>query len=82
MDTSYLECESGKQRVGSPSSTDEIIATADGLKNLKWLDSLTIEIGLNHQTCDLYQDNLCAPKVIQRLKKTKQLNNICQAKLF
>jgi len=32
MDTSYLGCKSGKQRVGSPSSTDEIIAidTNDG----------------------------------------------------
>jgi hypothetical protein len=74
MGTSYLGCKSGKQRVGSPSSTDaEIIATADGFKNIKWLDSLTIEIGLNLQTCDLYQDNLSASKVIKRLTKTKQL---------
>ena len=61
-----------KQRVGSPSSTDaEIIATADGLKSLKWPDSLTIEIFLNLQTCELYQDNLSASKVIQRLTKTE-----------
>ena len=51
MGTSYLGCKSDKQRMGSPSSTDaEIIATGDGLENLKWLDSLTIEIGLNLQT--------------------------------
>ena len=77
MGTSYLGCKSSKQRVGSPSSTDaEIIATADGLKNLKWLDSLTIEIGLNLQTCYLYQDNLSASKVIQRPTKTKQLKHL------
>ena len=77
MGTSYLGCKSSKQRVGSPSSTDaEIIATADGLKNLKWLDSLTIEIGLNLQTCYLYQDNLSAFKVIQRQTKTKQLKHL------
>ena len=36
MGTCYLGCKSGKQRVGSLSSTDaELIATADGLKNLK-----------------------------------------------
>ena len=63
--------------MGSPSSNGaEIIATADGLKNLKWLDSLTIEIGLNLQTCDLYQDNLSASNVIQRLTKTKQLKHL------
>jgi hypothetical protein len=77
MGTSYLGCKSGKQRVGSPSSTDaEIIATADGLKNLKWLDNLTIEIGLNLQTCYLYQDNLSASKIIQRQTKTKQLKHL------
>ena len=53
-----------------------IIATADGLKNIKWLESLTIEIGLNLQTCDLYQDNLIASKVIKRLTKTKWLKHL------
>ena len=45
MGKSYLSCKSGKQRVGSPSSTDaEIIAISDALKNLKWMDNLLIEI--------------------------------------
>jgi len=42
-----LGSKSSKQRVGSPSSTDaETIPTVDDLNNLKWLDSLTLEIGL------------------------------------
>jgi len=77
MGTSYLECKSVKQRVRSPSLTDaEIIATADGLKNLKRLNSLAIEIGLNLQTRHLHQDNLSASKVIKRLRKTKQRKHL------
>ena len=45
-------------------------------QNLKWLDSLIIEIGLNLQNCDLYQDNLSASKVIKQLTKTKQLKHL------
>ena len=76
MGTSYLGFKSVKQRVGSPSSTDaEIIAAVDGLKNLKWLDSHTFKIGLNLQTCDLYQDNRSASKFIKRPTKTKQLKH-------
>ena len=59
-----------KWQTKSASTDAEVIATADGLKNLKWLDSLTIEIGLNLQTCDLYQDNLSASKVIKRLNSS------------
>ena len=63
--------------VGSPSSTDaEIFPTVDGLKNLKWLDSLTIDIGLNLQTSDINQANFSASKVIERLRETKQLKNL------
>jgi len=47
-----------------------------GLKNLKWLDSLTIAIGLNLRTCDPYQDNLSASKIINRITKTKQLKHL------
>ena len=32
-------------------------------------------MGLNLKTCDLYQDNLNASKVIKRLTKTKQTSN-------
>ena len=47
MGHSFLGSKSSKQRIDSPSSTNaEIIASVDGLKNLKWLDSLTLEIGL------------------------------------
>jgi hypothetical protein len=74
---SYIGCKSGKQRVGSPSSTDaEIIATSDGLKNLKWFDNLTTEIGLQLSISYLYQDNLSASKVIKKLTKTKQLKHL------
>jgi hypothetical protein len=74
---SYLGCKSSKQRVGSPSSTDaELIATADGLKNLKWFDNLTTEIDLPLSICYLYQDNLSASKVIKKLTKTKQLKHL------
>jgi hypothetical protein len=63
---SYLGCKSSKQRVGSLSSTDaEIIATANSLKNLKWFDNLTTEIGLQFSISYLYQDNLSAPRVIK-----------------
>ena len=37
------------------------------------LPSINIEIGLNLQMCNLYQDNLRASKVIQWLTKTKLL---------
>jgi hypothetical protein len=74
---SYLGCKSSKQRVGSPSSTDaEIIATCDGLKNLRWIDNLTTEIGLQLSICYLYQDNLSASKVIMKQTKTKQLKHL------
>jgi len=77
MGQSYLGCKSGKQRVGSPSSTDaEIIATSDALKNLKWLDNLLIEINLPTTISHLYQDNLSASKVIMKQTKTKQLKHL------
>jgi len=40
----------------------------DGLKILKQMDSLTIEIGLNLKYCDLYHANLSA---VKRLTKTE-----------
>jgi hypothetical protein len=74
---SFLGSKSSKQRVGSSSSTDaEIIATVDGLKNVKWLDNLTIEIGLPVSTCHLYQDNLSASKIISKTTKTKQVKHL------
>jgi hypothetical protein len=77
MGKSYLGCKSGKQRVGSPSSTDaEIIATSDALKNLKWMDNLLIEIELPTSISYLYQDNLSASKVIMKQTKTKQLKHL------
>ena len=85
LGNSYLGSKSSKQRIGSPSSTDaEIISTADGLKNLKWLDTLTLEIGLPLSICHLYQDNLSASKIISKTTKTKQVKhllskiNLCQ----
>ena len=61
MGQSYLGCNSGKLRVGSPYSTDaEIIATSDALKNLKGIDGLLIEIGLPNTISYLYQDNFSA----------------------
>ena len=69
--------KSSKQRVGSPSSTDaEIIATVDGLKNLKWIDNLTCEIGLPLTICHLYQDNLSASKIIMKSIKTQQVKHL------
>jgi len=63
--------------IGSPSSTDaEIISTVDGLKNLKWLDALTLEIGLPLLICHLYQDNLSASKIISKTTKTKQVKHL------
>jgi len=50
-----------------------MIATVDGLKNLKWLDTLTLEIGLPLSICYLYQDNLSAYKIITKTTKTKQV---------
>ena len=77
MGESYLGSKSSKQRVGSPSSTDaKIISTVDGLKNLKWLDALTLEIGLSLSTCHLYQDNLSASKIISKTTKTKQVKHL------
>ena len=77
MGHSFLGSKSSKQRIGSPSSTDaEIIATVDGLKNLKWLDSLTLEIGLPLSICYLYQDNLSASKIITKSTKTKQVKHL------
>ena len=77
MENSFLGSKSSKQRIGSPSSTDaEIIATVDGLKNLKWLDSLTLEIGLPLSICYLYQDNLSASKIITKSTKTKQVKHL------
>ena len=77
MGNSFLGSKSSKQRMGSPSSTDaEIIATVDGLKNLKWLDSLTLEIGLPLSICYLYQDNLSASKIITKSTKTKQVKHL------
>jgi len=74
---SFLGSKSSKQRVGSPSSTDaEIISTVDGLKNLKWLDNLTVEIGLSLSICHLYQDNLSASKIIMKTTKTKQVKHL------
>jgi len=74
---SFLGSKSSKQRVGSPSSTDaEIIATVDGLKNLKWIDNLTCEIGLPLTICHLYQDNLSASKIIMKSTKTKQVKHL------
>ena len=76
MEQSYLGCKSGKQRVGSPSSTDaEIIATSNALKNLKWMDNLLIEIELPTSISYLYQDNMSASKVIMKQSKTKQLKH-------
>ena len=69
--------KSSKQRVGSPSSTDaEIISTVDGLKNLKWLDNLILEIGLPLSICHLYQDNLSASKILSKSAKTKQVKHL------
>ena len=77
MGESFLGSKSSKQRVGSPSSTDaEIISTVDGLKNLKWLDNLTVEIGLSLSICHLYQDNLSASKIIMKTTKTKQVKHL------
>ena len=77
MGESFLGSKSSKQRIGSPSSTDaEIIATVDGLKNLKWLDTLTLEIGLPLSICYLYQDNLSASKIITKSTKTKQVKHL------
>ena len=77
MGESYLGSKSSKQRIGSPSSTDgEIIATVDGLKNLKWLDTLTLEIRLPLSICYLYQDNLSASKIITKSTKTKQVKHL------
>jgi hypothetical protein len=77
MGESFLGSKSSKQRVGSPSSTDaEIISTVDGLKNLKWLDNLTVEIGLPLSICHLYQDNLSASKIIMKTTKTKQVKHL------
>ena len=45
----------------------------DSLKNLKWLDNLTFEIGLLLSICHLYQDNLNAFKIILKYAKTKQV---------
>ena len=74
---SFLGSKSSKQRVCSPSSTDaEIIATVDGLKNLKWIDNLTCEIGLPLTICHLYQDNLSASKIIMKSTKTKQVKHL------
>ena len=74
---SFLGSKSSKLRVGSPSSTDaEIIATVDGLKNLKWLDNLTCEIGLPLTICHLYQDNLSASKIMMKSTKTKQVKHL------
>ena len=76
MSQSYLGCKSGKQRVGSPSSTDaKNFVTSDALKNLKWLDNLLIEIGLP-TISHLYQDNLSASKVIMKQTKTNQLQHL------
>ena len=77
MGESFLGSKSSKQRIGSPSSTDaEIIATVDGLKNLKWLDTLTLEIGLPLSICYLHQDNLSASKIITKSTKTKQVKHL------
>ena len=74
---SFLGSKSSKQCVGSPSSTDtEIIAIADGFKNLKWLDNLTCEIGLPLTICHLYQDNLSASKIMMKSTKTKQVKHL------
>jgi len=40
------------------------------------MECLAIEIGLNLKTCNLYQDNLSASKVIKRLTKAKQLKHL------
>jgi len=67
---SYLGCKNGKQRVGSPSSSDEL--RLQMLKNLKWMDNLLFEIGLPTTTRKLYQDNLSASKVIMKQTKTEK----------
>ena len=77
MGNYFLGSKISKQRIGSPSSTDaEIISTVDGFKNLKWLDSLTLEIGLPLSICYLYQDNLSASKIITKSTKTKQVKHL------
>ena len=77
MDQSYLGCKSGKQRVGSPSSTGaEIIATLDALKNIKWLDNLFIEFCLPTTISHLYQDYLSDSKVTMKQTETKQLKHL------
>ena len=74
--------KSWKQRVVNPSSTDaEIISTLDGLKILKWLDNLTLEIGLQLSIFHLYQDNLSASKILSKSAKTKQVNKHLLSKL-
>ena len=50
--------------------------TVDGLKNLKWIDTLTCEIGLPLTICHIYQDNLSAPKIIIKYTKTKQVTHL------
>ena len=77
MSESFLGSKSSKQRIGSLSSTDdEIIATVDGSKNLKWLDTLTLKIGLPLSICYLYQDNLSSSKIITKSTKSKQVKHL------
>ena len=38
-------------------------------KKIKWMDNLSILIGLNLKTCDLYEDELSASNIIKRLAK-------------
>ena len=64
---SYVDSNSCKQRVGSPSSTNAEISTTDGLKNLKWLDNLTNELGISLKGFHLRHDNLTAKKVIKKI---------------
>jgi len=67
----------------SPSSTDaDTIATVDGLKNLKWLDSLALEIGLPLSICYLYQDNLSAFKIISKTTKKEVWHLLSKRKLM
>ena len=38
-------------------------------KKIKWMGNLSILIGLNLKTCDLYEDELSASNIIKRLAK-------------